>query len=296
MPGYLPRVSIIIPTYNRARIVARAIESALGQSCRDFEIIVVDDGSVDNTRLLVESYVSRYPRTVRYIYQDHRNVASARNNGIRHACGEIIAFLDSDDEWYSNKLELQLAHLESMGTDFVHTGRHLVQMPGNRRSRIPSHASALARNSSELLAGTANIAMTVLVSKRVLDEVGLFDESLNTSEDLDLWLRIAGRHTIHLLEQPLMISYKLPDSCMTANPQQTYRDRIRVIERALSGGYTAADRHSWNTLLVEHCYRLAAESHRARQYRDSLYWARRALNSAFRAGSSLAPEVAGVAN
>jgi glycosyltransferase involved in cell wall biosynthesis len=103
----MPRVSVIIPTYNRAEYLGAAIESVLEQTCNDLEIIVVDDGSTDGTRSLAQ----RYHRSIRYIYLDHCGLSGVtRNRGIAAACGAYIAFLDSDDLWLPNKIERQLAY------------------------------------------------------------------------------------------------------------------------------------------------------------------------------------------
>jgi len=102
-------VSVVIPTYNRAPYVTMAIESALAQSYQDYEIIVVDDGSTDGTRDVLEPYRDR----IRYMYQDNKGVSAARNTGIQESRGEWIAFLDSDDEWLPNKLEIQIGYVKS---------------------------------------------------------------------------------------------------------------------------------------------------------------------------------------
>ena len=125
------KVSVIIPTYNRSSVLSRAIDSVLRQSFKDFELIVVDDGSTDNTKELIEKYSDQ----ITYIYQDNKGVSAARNKGLEHAKGEWIAFLDSDDEWKKKKLEKQIAFIEinplfqwSHGNEkWLRNGKHLNQ-------------------------------------------------------------------------------------------------------------------------------------------------------------------------
>ena len=103
-------ISVIIPVYNRARYIKECLESALSQTCKDFEIILVDDGSTDNLKEVIEPYMSK----IRYIYKENGGAASARNAGLRNAGGEYIAWLDSDDKWLPFKLELQVKILEKL--------------------------------------------------------------------------------------------------------------------------------------------------------------------------------------
>ncbi len=115
----MPKVSVIIPTYNRAHFLCEALDSALSQTFKDFEIIIVDDGSTDNTKQVLEKYGSR----IYYIYQENKGRAEARNTGIRRAKGEHIAFLDDDDIWLPNKLEKQVFFLDARPD--IGIGRHV---------------------------------------------------------------------------------------------------------------------------------------------------------------------------
>ncbi|NOQ85501.1 MAG: glycosyltransferase, partial [Deltaproteobacteria bacterium] len=105
----MPKVSVIIPTYNRAHTLREAIDSVLSQSYNDLELIIVDDGSTDETKVIVSSYIPK----LAYIYQERQGVSAARNRGIKHAQGDYISFLDSDDLWLKDKLYLQMKFMES---------------------------------------------------------------------------------------------------------------------------------------------------------------------------------------
>ncbi len=108
----MPKVSVIIPTYNCAHYLADALESVFQQTFSDYEVIVVDDGSPDNTKEVVERFITRYPSRLKYIYQPHQERSVARNNGIQAASGEYIAFLDADDQWLPHKLSIQVPILD----------------------------------------------------------------------------------------------------------------------------------------------------------------------------------------
>jgi glycosyltransferase involved in cell wall biosynthesis len=185
----MPKVSIIIPTYNRADMIGDAIQSVLEQVCTDWELIVVDDGSVDNTRQAVESFSD--PR-IRYIYQENKGLPGARNTGIRASTGEYIAFLDSDDLFLPEKLKLQAAVLnQNPETGLVASGWTEVDAQHRPvRTLQPWRLGRGLRLSDWLYSCPFNV-LTVLVRREWLDRVGLFDEQQYYVEDWDLWLRLA---------------------------------------------------------------------------------------------------------
>lgn len=256
-----PKVSVIIPTYNRAKIIHKTIESALSQTFRNFEVIIVDDGSEDDTRSIVEQY-----NGVKYIYQPHRNVSCARNNGISHANGEYIAFLDSDDVWLPMKLEKQVRFLNTSEVAMVHTDRHLICMPNNRRSQLLPTPQKLANDRHHLLSGTSNIAMTVMVKKEVLEEIGCFDEALTTTQDIDLWYRIAKSYEIALISDQLMYSYKYEDSLCASNFEQKYTDRLTVYQRLLQDDHPLINKEEFQQRMINTAYALAIEKYKKGKY------------------------------
>lgn len=283
-----PAVSVVIPTYNRAMVLPRALGSVFSQSYQDFEIIVVDDGSTDNTTSLLNHYLDVTRGKCRSIKLEHTNAAFARNCGIENARGKYIAFLDSDDEWHSEKLAKQVNYLQNSTAALVHTGRTLVQEAGNQRSRIESYPQKLAENRAALLHGTANICMTVMARREIFTQVGLFDTTLVTTQDLDLWLRIAKCFEIGLIDEPLMKSHKLADSNMATNPEQTYSDRIRVFEKMVADDDPLIANSNWELLLATHSYRLACEKYRLQKYHESLKYVKNSLMTDCRIGMKLA--------
>ncbi|MFW5997286.1 MAG: glycosyltransferase family 2 protein [Desulfovermiculus sp.] len=196
-------ISVIIPTYNRAHILLRAVHSVLCQTHSHLELIIVDDGSEDVTLKTISALED--PR-IRLVHQDHQGVAAARNAGILQAKGEYIALLDSDDVWEPSKLELQLSFTLQGGWNITQTeeiwirNQHRVN-PGRRH----------IKPSGWIFAPSLNMCLVspscVLIHRRCWDEVGLFDSRLLACEDYDLWLRCALRYPVGLVPRHLVTRY-----------------------------------------------------------------------------------------
>jgi glycosyltransferase involved in cell wall biosynthesis len=184
----MPKTSIIIPTYNHARFVTRAVESALAQTDPDREVIVVDDGSADNTRAVLEPYKG----CIHYLYQENRGLSAARNRGIAAAQGDYFVFLDADDLIPANKLARQMPLLAA-GSDFglVYSGFQSLSEDGARilGDVRPKRQGHLLKDL--LLRRLAIPTATAVVRRECLERVGVFDESLLAAEDTDMWIRIA---------------------------------------------------------------------------------------------------------
>jgi O-antigen biosynthesis protein len=203
-----PTVSVIIPTYQRGHCVVRAIESALAQTFTDLEVIVVDDGSTDDTEAQVTSIGD--PR-VRYMpSEDNAGVAVARNRGMRESRGRFLAFLDSDDIWFPDKIARQIELFEraddALGLVYGGVERHDGQ--GITEATSPTHRGRLFRELLErnvIHGGGSN----VMIPRHVVARVGFFDESLPAIEDYDYWLRIARDHEIDFVDQ-LVMRYEDP--------------------------------------------------------------------------------------
>jgi glycosyltransferase involved in cell wall biosynthesis len=196
-----PLVSVIIPTYNRASLVKEAVDSVLAQSYRNFELIVVDDGSTDGTAC----ELARYRDALQLVWQTHRGVAAARNSGVRRAKGEYLAFLDSDDLWLRKKLETQtdfMAHnpqFEICQTEEVWIRRGIRVNP-KARHRKPSGDIFYSSLKLCLVSPSA-----VMMTRQLFRKSGGFDESFSVGEDYDLWLRIAVDHAVPLISAPLVL-------------------------------------------------------------------------------------------
>ena len=189
--GLPPKVSVIIPVFNRSEAVRRAIESVLAQTCQDFEIIVVDDASTDSTPDVVTAFTDPRIRLIRH--ERNRGGSAARNTGIQASSAPYVGFLDSDDEWLPNKLERQLEVFERAGDQvgLVYAGSERVGEDGVVSRDLPRRHPNLTR--TLLLENVIGETSVGLIRRSVLDKTGGFDESLPACQDVDLWLRICER-------------------------------------------------------------------------------------------------------
>ncbi len=205
-------VSVVIPTYNSGRFIAQAIRSVLGQTYARYEVIVVDDGSTDETKDVLREFDGHS----RYLYQDNRGPSAARNAGIRLARGEYICFLDADDIWAPNKLEVQLTFMEQHpDIGLVFSDEEEVSAEGDIRPSLLAQSRFYSDLVSQkplqdafrkLLIENCIPTSTVMVRKACFAKAGLFDESLMVVEDRDMWLRIAADFGIACL--PLILGKK----------------------------------------------------------------------------------------
>lgn len=194
-------VSVIIPTHNRAWTIRRAIDSVLDQGYPDFELIIVDDGSTDDTdRVLLE-----YGGRLTILRQPNRGVSAARNRGIKETSGGLIAFLDSDDRWLPEKLTHQVDFFSNHPDAFICQTEEIWIRNGirvNPKSRHKKPSGNIFEPSLHLCLVSPS---AVMMKRELFDRVGLFDESLPACEDYDLWLRIGCRYPVHLIDTPLII-------------------------------------------------------------------------------------------
>ena len=198
-----PKVSVIVPTYNRADRLERALNSIVSQTYQDFELIVVDDGSTDKTSQLMKSF----PKAQYFYIKKNSGVSKARNVGLAFAKGELICFLDSDDLWKEKKIQIQSLWLENNKdsqicyTDEIWVRNGVRVNPMNRHRK---YSGDIFRHCLGLCIVSPS---SVMIRAKLFDEVGNFDESLPACEDYDLWLRIASKYAFHFIEEPLIIKY-----------------------------------------------------------------------------------------
>jgi glycosyltransferase involved in cell wall biosynthesis len=226
----MPRVSVVIPTYNSAASLREAIESVLGQTYLDFEVIVIDDGSTDDTERVVRSFGDR----VCYVSQRNSGAGAARNQGIRTSRGSYVAFLDSDDLWVPSKLEDQIPLLDrDPEIGLVYSDWAVVAEQGED---VPSYLRNLPAASGYVFDGLVQCGFILtsgtVVRRSCLDEVGYFDETLSIAQDYDLWLRICYRWKVELVNKPLAIK-RNRDGNLSSNLPKTAAERIMLFEKAL---------------------------------------------------------------
>ena len=212
-----PVVSVIIPTYNRAHLIGGAIKSVLNQTYQDFEIIVVDDGSTDNTGEIIRGFKDK---RVKYIkkYKENKGSSVARNIGIKVARGKYIALLDSDDEWLPEKLDKQIKVLQSESPEVGVVYSNLLYIDENGKNMSKFRNPKKEGYIYEDLLGKNYVGTnsTLLIRKECFNRVGLFDDLLNTQQDWDMWIRIAKYYRFVLIKVPL-VKYRLHSNQISRN-------------------------------------------------------------------------------
>lgn len=259
----MKQVSVVIPTYNRSELLKLTIESILAQTLRPLEIIIVDDGSTDDTA----EVCARFGAPVRYIRQENGGVSAARNNALRAANGDWIAFCDSDDLWMYNKLELQLAAIDATGagwsvTDFglidpegrsiaggeagfrlsfpvfgdtgVTPQQHLGRWLDRRELHVASESMQMYTGDSFGMLFLGNVVMpsTTIVAREVIDRAGFFDESFDVAEDTEYFHRVAAQSRLTILMRPLSNHRIGHPSLVAEKSDHLIENAMRSVERA----------------------------------------------------------------
>jgi len=262
-PSKTPLVSVIIPTYNRAWILREAVDSVLAQDFGDFELIVVDDGSSDDTREILDTYQQR----VIVLRQPNRGVSAARNRGIAASSGQLVAFLDSDDLWLPTKLSRQVdffsAHPDAVAcqTEEIWIRNGVRVNPKKRHHKFggmifePSLALCLVSPSA------------VMIRKTLFDVVGRFDETLPACEDYDLWLRVSCRYPVHLIDTPLIIKRGGHADQLSRAPSLD-KFRIRALAKVLESGVLSESQYRSALLTLNQKCRIYADGCRKRGRED----------------------------
>jgi glycosyltransferase involved in cell wall biosynthesis len=229
---FSPFISVIIPTYNRSYCVAEAIDSAAGQSYKNHEIIVVDDGSTDDTAPVLDRYDGRLTA----LRTQHAGPSAARNAGIRAARGDYIAFLDSDDLWKPRKLEQQIGFFAKTPDACICQTQEIWIRNGVRVNPMKKHKKYSGWIFRQCLPLCIVSPSAVMLHRSIFDRVGLFDETLPACEDYDLWLRIAPHYPIYLIDKPLVIKRGGHDDQQSRTVPTLDRLRIHALCKSLASG------------------------------------------------------------
>jgi glycosyltransferase involved in cell wall biosynthesis len=240
-------ISVVIPTFNRRQTIGRSIDSVLNQTLFPSEIIVVDDGSTDGTSDYIQS---NFP-SIKLLSQPNKGVSAARNMGIKSADANWIALLDSDDEWFSQKLEKQvLALSQNPDVKFCHTeeiwfrnGVHVNQMKKHQKygGHIFSKCLDICRISPS----------SVLFHQSLLDDVGYFDKDLKVCEDYDLWLRITAKYPVLYIDEPLLKKYGGHEDQLSKVKDGIESHRIKVLEKLIMQKFTSGQKNVMLKMLIE---------------------------------------------
>ncbi len=232
-------VTVIIPTYNRRKMVQEAIHSVLQQKYRDFELIVIDDGSTDGTGEAIRDLPG-----VRYLFQSNQGVSAARNRGVREGRGELVAFLDSDDLWLPQKLEVQVAFMRAhpevqiCQTDEIWL-RNGVRVNPRNKHRKPS-GDIFARSLELCLVSPS----AVMMRREFFARMGGFDEALPPCEDYDLWLRVAAEEPVLLIQKPLITKRGGHPDQLSHCFWGMDRFRVAALGKLLASGRLTAEKQS----------------------------------------------------
>lgn len=227
-----PLVSAIIPNYNYARYVGEAVESALSQTYSNIEVIVVDDGSTDNSLEVLAQYRDR----IKIIRQENSGVSVARNRGVAESSGDYIAFLDADDVWLPEKIEKQVRRIQSEDSiGIVHVGVIDIDASGKE---LATHLNGMEGEvASELMMFERAVILGggsgVMIPRKVFDKVSGFDEALSTSADWDLYFRISCDFSVGFIGEPLL-KYRLHGSNMHSNVSRMEREMLFAYEKFFS--------------------------------------------------------------
>jgi GT2 family glycosyltransferase len=228
-----PEVAVIVPCYNVANSLRRALDSAFAQSYPAVRVYAVDDGSKEGTMQVLESYRDR----CEFARQAHAGAAAARNRAIRMSGSPYLAFLDADDEWLPQKLEQQIAVMEKDPTlGLICSFCEVRDEQNGTRSKFAARGIAGSGNFFEpLIRNCFVFTPTVVVRRTCLEEVGIFNESLAVSEDFNLWLRIAARWRIAFLPEVLAVTYKHPASLSaTISSEERLRSGVAALQHVQS--------------------------------------------------------------
>ena len=224
------KISVVIPTCNRAHFLQAAIQSVLNQTFQDFEIIIVDDASEDGTEQVIRSFDDSRIRSIRH--ESNRGQGATRNAGVRQASGEYVALLDDDDEWLPQKLEKQTVLLDKAPArvGLVYTGFWKIDAGTGRliASAIPEKRGYVFNDMcADNWIGTCS---TVLLRRRCFETTGLFDEGLTAGADYDMWLRISKEYDIEYIREPLVV-YRVHGDRISTNCDSLIRGREELLRK-----------------------------------------------------------------
>lgn len=231
-------VSAIIVSFNRVSFLDEAIQSVLSQTYfrnhpEGWELLIIDDGSTDDTGRLVADYVRKCSR-IRYFYSDHQGVSAARNLGLRLASGELIAFLDSDDLWLKDKIQVQLSYLKAFPEARFCLTEEIWVRNGLRVNQAKKHQKYSGWVLDKVLPLCLLSLSAALFRRELFEELGGFDDSLPVCEDYDLGIRIALKYPYHFIQTPLILKRGGHPDQLSKKYWGMDRWRLKVLEKALS--------------------------------------------------------------
>jgi glycosyltransferase involved in cell wall biosynthesis len=225
------QIDVIIPSYNRAHCLLRAVDSVLGQTYQDFNLLVIDDGSTDNTFELLKPYID--DKKLTYLKTENRGVSAARNFGVQNSISKWIAFLDSDDEWLPHKLTAQVEFIQQNPQIPLVHGEETWIRKGKRVNPKNIHKKFGGRIFERCLPLCLISPSATILKRELLTEVGGFDEDYVVCEDYDLWLKITSLYEVGFIEEPIITKYGGHDDQLSAKYFAMDFWRIKALDRIL---------------------------------------------------------------
>lgn len=275
------KVSVVIPTHNRADLLPRAINSVLAQTEQDFEVIVVSDGSTDDTEKVVKEIQNKDNRVQFEHYSPGKGGNFARNEGIRLSQGVYVAFLDDDDEWVPNKLEKQLALMEQNSKMVLcYTGVHVIYVNEKiEYSFLPKHEGDLSR--VILLDNCIGSTSTPMVRKSVFEESGVFDNDLAALQDFDLWIRITQYGEVGVVKEELINYYNYRGTKQVSAVTAKYENAFAYINNKYKDLFAQMTESEKTTKLVNEYILLGNKAMRNNEKKKARSYYKKVLKSKF---------------
>ncbi|MCM8812078.1 MAG: glycosyltransferase [Candidatus Omnitrophica bacterium] len=268
----MPKVTVVTATYNRADLLRRAIESVLAQTFTDWEHVIVDDGSPDETWQVIEEYQRKDPR-IRGFRKGNGGVASAMNVGLENAKGEFVCILDDDDRWLPGKLVRQVEMMEkNPALGFVY-GRMSIERNGKEVEVFPYKHRA--HTMAEIFTGNYIPTLTVMMRRSCLEKIGKFNTKLRICADLDMWLRLAEKYPFDGLWEVLAIyRYPEPKQNLSADKVRRLEEHLTIFSKIKTGKQTGVSRFLKFKRIAQDLFDLALTYEERRQYLDAAaqYW------------------------
>ena len=277
----MPQISVIIPTYNRAKFLATAIDSVLVQTFSDYELIVVDDASTDSTSTLLEKYSSSIQI---HTLPENKGVSYARNVGIQHAKSAWIAFLDSDDVWHPQKLEKQWEHIQH----HPHYGAYFTDEIWIRNGKRVNPKKKHTKQEGWIYQPSLSLCLmapsTIMIPQHVFERVGNFDETLPVCEDYDLWLRICALYPVSLLNEKLMTRHGGHSDQLSQKFWGNDRFRIQSLQKILQTVSLTRENQKATCLkmieksrILQNGFRKRDQQTEVEEYEQMILWAKKFL-------------------
>ena len=224
--------SIIIPAYNASKYIAETVQSVVNQTYSNWELIIVDDGSTDNTLKIIDA-IAQTDSRIKYLTKNNSGVSDTRNKGLSIAKGEFISFLDADDIWHTNNLEEKIKFIQKDNIDVAYSNCEKIDRNSNSLNNILTGSETPLLSDILLLRGNYLTAPSgIVLKKNVLDKIGGFDTNLSNNADQDLWIRILSNNFKIKLIKLVLWKYRVHDNNMSSNIALLEKDSIYIFNKA----------------------------------------------------------------